>query len=143
MQKAFKHIFWLGIGLSLVGLLSLNANIPRYFLEYYFSVEILGIYATIMYFATISLNIVITINQSLIAELAKTAAESIRAFYNFFIKILLFYLAAITIGNIILFTVRQSAACIYLRQDCQDLTESLCCLEYLSVLSSLRRHWKW
>ena len=102
-RKHFKHIFWLGIGLSLVGLLSsLNANIPRYFLEYYFSVEILGIYATIMYFATISLNIVITINQSLIAELAKTAAESIRAFYNFFIKILLFYLAAITIGNIIL-----------------------------------------
>src|SRR5699024_5148479 len=33
-RKHFKHIFWLGIGLSLVGLLSsLNANIPRYFLE--------------------------------------------------------------------------------------------------------------
>ena len=103
-RKHFRHIFWLGIGLSLVGLLSsLNANIPRYFLEYYFSVEILGIYATIMYFATISLNIVITINQSLIAELARTAAHNIRAFYNFFIKIMIFYLAAIIIGNIILF----------------------------------------
>lgn len=103
-RKHFKHIFWLGIGLSLVGLLaSLNANIPRYFLEYYFSVEVLGIYATIMYFATISLNIVITINQSLIAELARTAAQNIRAFYNFFIKIMIFYLAAIIIGNIILF----------------------------------------
>ena len=103
-RKHFKHIFWLGIGLSLVGLLSsLNANIPRYFLEYYFSVEVLGMYATIMYFATISLNIVITINQSLIAELARTAAQNIRAFYNFFIKIMIFYLAAIIIGNIILF----------------------------------------
>lgn len=103
-RKHFKHIFWLGIGLSLVGLLSsLNANIPRYFLEYYFSVEVLGIYATIMYFATISLNIVITINQSLIAELARTVAQNIRAFYNFFIKIMIFYLAAIIIGNIILF----------------------------------------
>lgn len=103
-KKHFKHIFWLGIGLSLVGLLSsLNANIPRYFLEYYFSVEVLGMYATIMYFATISLNIVITINQSLIAELARTAAQNIRAFYNFFIKIMIFYLAAIIIGNIILF----------------------------------------
>ncbi|MBF0753119.1 hypothetical protein E4T89_02460 [Jeotgalicoccus nanhaiensis] len=103
-RKHFKHIFWLGIGLSLVGLLSsLNANIPRYFLEYYFSVEVLGIYATIMYFATISLNIVITINQSLIAELARTAAQNIRAFYNFFIKIMIFYLAAIMLGNIILF----------------------------------------
>ena len=102
-RKHFKHIFWLGIGLSLVGLLSsLNANIPRYFLEYYFSVEVLGIYATIMYFATISLNIVITINQSLIAELARTAAQNIRAFYNFFIKIMIFYLAAIILGNIIL-----------------------------------------
>lgn len=103
-RKHFKHIFWLGIGLSLVGLLSsLNANIPRYFLEYYFSVEVLGIYATIMYFATISLNIVITINQSLIAELARTAAQNIRTFYNFFIKIMIFYLAAIMLGNIILF----------------------------------------
>lgn len=99
----FKHIFWLGIGLSFVGLLSsLNANIPRYFLEYYFSVELLGIYATIMYFATISLNIVITINQSLIADLAGKYARSIREFYKSFSKILLFYLAVILAGNIIL-----------------------------------------
>lgn len=102
-RRHFKHIFWLGIGLSLVGLLSsLNANIPRYFLEYYFSVEMLGIYATIMYFATISLNIVITINQSLIAELARAAVQNLQYFYKFFMKILMFYLAAIIAGNIIL-----------------------------------------
>lgn len=100
----FKHIFWLGLGLSVVGLLSsLNANIPRYFLEYYFSVEMLGIYATIMYFATISLNIVITINQSLIAELSRAATKSIRKFYKFFFKILAFYLIVIIIGNLTLF----------------------------------------
>lgn len=100
----FKQIFWLGIGLSVVGLLSsLNANIPRYFLEYYFSVEMLGIYATIMYFATISLNIVITINQSLIAELSRAATKSIRKFYNFFFKIFVFYLIVIIIGNLTLF----------------------------------------
>lgn len=100
----FKHIFWLGIGLSAVGLLSsLNANIPRYFLEYYFSVEMLGIYATIMYFSTISLNIVITINQSLIAELARKASNSLREFYKLFFKVLTFYLVAIIIGNILLF----------------------------------------
>lgn len=99
----FKHIFWLGLGLSAVGLFSsLNANIPRYVLEHYHSVETLGIYATIMYFSIISLNIVITINQSLIAELVRTASTSIRDFYKFFSKILLFYLIAIIIGNIIL-----------------------------------------
>lgn len=99
----FKHIFWLGIGLSVVGLLSsLNANIPRYILEHYHSVEDLGIYATIMYFAAISLNIVITINQSYIAELASAAAESLRKFYGSFLRLLGLYLIVILLGNIVL-----------------------------------------
>lgn len=99
----FRHIFWLGIGLSIVGLLSsLNANVPRYILEHYHSVEDLGIYATIMYFAAISSNIVITINQSYISELASAAAESLRKFYGAFLRLLGLYLIVILLGNIIL-----------------------------------------
>ncbi|WP_271402370.1 oligosaccharide flippase family protein [Salinicoccus roseus] len=99
----FRNIFWLGLGLSLVGLLSsLNTNIPRYILEHYHSVEILGIYATIMYFAAIALNIVITINQSLIADFAKAAARSLAAFRRAFLKLMGLYLITLIIGNVIL-----------------------------------------
>ncbi|WP_017548164.1 lipopolysaccharide biosynthesis protein [Salinicoccus carnicancri] len=99
----FKHIFWLGIGLSLVGLLSsLNANVPRYFIEHYHSVEDLGIYATIMYFAAIASNIVITVNQSYIAELAQAARQSFRKFYGEFFRMMGIYLAAIVLGNAVL-----------------------------------------
>lgn len=99
----FKQIFWLGIGLSVVGLLSsLNANVPRYILEHYHSVEALGIYATIMYFAAIASNIVITVNQSYIAELASAAAEGFRKFYDGFLRMMGIYLVAILIGNIVL-----------------------------------------
>ncbi|WP_411843782.1 hypothetical protein [Salinicoccus sp. HZC-1] len=99
----FKHIFWLGLGLSVVGLLSsLNANIPRYILEHYHSVEDLGIYATIMYFSAIALNIVITINQSLIAEFASAAAKSLRRFYTSFLKLMALYVIVLLAGNIIL-----------------------------------------
>ncbi|KKK33916.1 hypothetical protein WN59_09925 [Salinicoccus sediminis] len=99
----FRHIFWLGIGLSVVGLLSsLNANVPRYFIEHYHSVEDLGIYATIMYFAAIASNIVITVNQSYIAELALAAREGFRKFYGEFFKMMGIYLVAIVIGNAVL-----------------------------------------
>ncbi|MDB0579468.1 lipopolysaccharide biosynthesis protein [Salinicoccus roseus] len=99
----FRNIFWLGLGLSLVGLLSsLNTNIPRYILEHYHSVEVLGIYATIMYFSAIAFNIVITINQSLIADFANAAARSREAFWRSFSRLLGLYLAILVIGNIIL-----------------------------------------
>src|SRR5699024_11918252 len=50
----FNNIFLLGFGLCVVEILSsLSTNIPRYILEEYHSVEVLGIFATIMYFTVI------------------------------------------------------------------------------------------
>lgn len=102
-RREFMNIFYLGIGLSIVEVLnSLVANIPRYVIEHFHSVETLGIFATIMYFATITNNVVVAINQSVVAGLAKQAERNIRRFYRSFIKLCGVFLALVVGGEIIL-----------------------------------------
>ena len=103
--REFKNIFIIGIGLSVVELLnSLVSNIPRYVLESFHSVETLGIFATIMYFVIITNNIVVAINQSVVAGLSKEAEESAAKFYHSFLKLCGLFLILIVTGEIILLT---------------------------------------
>ncbi|CAM2938366.1 lipopolysaccharide biosynthesis protein [Salinicoccus roseus] len=103
--REFKNIFILGLGLSIVELLnSLVSNIPRYALEYFHSVETLGIFATIMYFVIITNNIVVAISQSVVAGLSKEAEESAAKFYRSFLKLCGIFLILIIVGEAILLT---------------------------------------
>lgn len=99
----FKNIFLLGFGLCVVEILSsLSTNIPRYILEEYHSVEVLGIFATIMYFTVITNNIVMAINEGVIANLSRESMASIRKFYRSFFKLCIMFSVLIIIGEIIL-----------------------------------------
>lgn len=99
----FKNIFLLGFGLCMVEILSsLSTNIPRYILEEYHSVEVLGIFATIMYFTVITNNIVMAINEGVIANLSRESMASIRKFYRSFFKLCIMFSVLIIIGEIIL-----------------------------------------
>ncbi|MCG1008449.1 oligosaccharide flippase family protein [Salinicoccus sp. ID82-1] len=99
----FRNIFILGIGLSTVELLnSLVSNIPRYILEHYHTVETLGIFATIMYFVIITNNVVVAINQSVVAGLAKEAQNSAGNFYHSFFRLCGMFLLIIIAGEVIL-----------------------------------------
>lgn len=101
--KHFKNIFLLGIGLAVVELISsLVTNIPRYVLEHFHSVEVLGVFATIMYFTIITNNIVVAINEGVIAALAREAMVSSAKFYRSFMKLCGIFLVLIIIGEIIL-----------------------------------------
>lgn len=102
--RHFKNIFLLGISLAAVELMSsMVTNIPRYVLEHFHSVEVLGVFATIMYFTIITNNIVIAINEGVIAGLARTAAVSTVKFYRAFFKLCGMFLVLIVLGEIILF----------------------------------------
>ncbi|MFC3420006.1 lipopolysaccharide biosynthesis protein [Salinicoccus hispanicus] len=99
----FRNIFILGIGLSMVEVLnSLVSNIPRYILEHYHSVETLGVFATILYFMIITNNIVVAINQSVVAGLAKEAQASVKKFYRSFFRLCGIFLVIIIAGEAIL-----------------------------------------
>src|SRR5699024_1929047 len=99
----FKNIFLLGFGLCVVEILSsLSTNIPRYILEEFHSVEVLGIFATIMYFTVITNNIVMAINEGVIANLSRESMASIRKFYRSFFKLCIMFSVLIIIGEIIL-----------------------------------------
>lgn len=101
----FKNIFLLGISLTLVGVISsLNSNVPRYLLEHYHGVKELGVFSTIFYFATITQNIVMTINSSVISNLSKEKDRSLSSFYKFYGKIILFYIGLVSFVMIILFS---------------------------------------
>ncbi|WP_020008206.1 lipopolysaccharide biosynthesis protein [Salinicoccus albus] len=102
-SRAFRNIFYLGIGLSIVEVLnSLVSNIPRYMIEHFHSIETLGIFATIMYFATITNNVVVAICESVVAALSRDAENSIRRFGRSFVRLCGIFLVLIIIGEIIL-----------------------------------------
>lgn len=103
--REFRNIFLLGIGLSVVEVLnSLVTNAPRYVLEHFHGVESLGIFATIMYFMIITNNIVVAINQSVVAGLSKEAASGARTFYRSFFRLCGMFLVLIVIGEAVLLT---------------------------------------
>ena len=70
--RAMTTLTWLALPLGLVmGLLSLNTNIPRYFIEKYHGQDALGIFAAIAYFLVAGNTIVGALGQSASPRLAK------------------------------------------------------------------------
>ncbi|GAB3064004.1 hypothetical protein JCM19029_22060 [Salinicoccus sesuvii] len=99
----FKNIVGLGIGLTAVEVLnSFVTNIPRYMIEHFHGIETLGIFATIMYFSTITNNVVVAINETFVASLAKTSHSNIALFYRSFLRLCMMFLILVGIGEIIL-----------------------------------------
>ncbi|WP_271400430.1 lipopolysaccharide biosynthesis protein [Salinicoccus roseus] len=103
--REFRNIFILGIGLSIVEVLnSLVTNVPRYVLEHFHGVETLGIFATIIYFMIITNNVVVAINQSVVAGLSKEADAGAGVFYRSFLKLCGMFLILVIIGEVVLLT---------------------------------------
>ena len=70
--KTLRAMVWLALPLGFVmGLLSLNTNIPRYFIEKYHGQDALGIFAAIAYFIVAGNTIVSALGQSASPRLAK------------------------------------------------------------------------
>lgn len=98
-----KNIVFLGIGLTVVEVLnSFVTNIPRYTIEHFHGAETLGIFATIMYFSTITNNVVVAINETLVAGLARISHDSLGQFYRSFTRLCLLFLIIVGIGEAIL-----------------------------------------
>ncbi|HLF28449.1 MAG TPA: lipopolysaccharide biosynthesis protein [Anaerolineae bacterium] len=76
------RLFWLTLPLGLVTMLiSFNANVPRYFIEGYLGVHLLGIFAAITAFQKAAPTVVQALGRSASPRLAKYyAADNIRAF---------------------------------------------------------------
>lgn len=104
-RKQFKNIFILGIGLTLVEVLSsLMTNIPRFLIEHYFSMVELGIYGTLMYAATLTSNIIIAINQAVVSKLVNYRKENHRQFNVYLVKLFLILTVLIILGELVLIT---------------------------------------
>ena len=76
------RLFWLTLPLGIVTMLiSFNANVPRYFIEGYLGVHLLGIFAAITAFQKAAPTVVQALGRSASPRLAKYyAADNIRAF---------------------------------------------------------------
>lgn len=73
--KTLRAMVWLALPLGFVmGLLSLNTNIPRYFIEKYHGQDALGIFAAIAYFIVAGNTVVSALGQSASPRLAKLYA---------------------------------------------------------------------
>jgi O-antigen/teichoic acid export membrane protein len=102
-RDAFRNIFLLGIGLTMVEVLSsLMTNVPRFLIEHYYSMVELGIFGTLMYLATLTGNIIIAINQGVVADLVQYRKENIKKFNQFLFKIFIVLTALIIVGEFIL-----------------------------------------
>ena len=74
--KTLAKLAWLALPLGLVmGLLTFNANIPRYFVEHYLGERELGIYAAMAYVTVAGATVVNALGQSTSPRLAKYYAE--------------------------------------------------------------------
>jgi O-antigen/teichoic acid export membrane protein len=88
-QKTFIKLAFISLPLGLVMMLiSLNANIPRYFIEEYLGEEQLGIFAAIAYLMVLGGIVVNALGESSIARLAKYyVTKNAIAFRNLLFKL--------------------------------------------------------
>jgi O-antigen/teichoic acid export membrane protein len=78
--KTLARLAWLALPLGLVmGLLTFNANVPRYFVEHYLGERELGIYAAMAYATVAGITVVNALGQSASPRLARYYAERNRA----------------------------------------------------------------
>jgi O-antigen/teichoic acid export membrane protein len=87
--KKLSQMAWLALPLGLVTtLISLNANIPRYFIEHYLGRRELGIFATMSYFMLAGTAVVVALGQAASSRLAKYYAAGNRlAFSGLLLKL--------------------------------------------------------
>lgn len=88
--KVLRKLTWLALPLGLVMLLvSLNANIPRYFIEHYFGERELGIFAAMAYLMVAGTTVVNALGESASPRLAKYyAMRNVIAFRNLLFKLM-------------------------------------------------------
>jgi O-antigen/teichoic acid export membrane protein len=88
--KTLRAMVWLALPLGFVmGLISLNTNIPRYFIEKYHGQDALGLFAAIAYFIVAGNTLVSALGQSASPRLAKLYAVGNRiAFRKLMIKLI-------------------------------------------------------
>lgn len=97
----------LSLPLGIVFLIfSLNTNIPRYFLEFYFSVEELGFFAAMAYLIVAGNTIISALGQSATPRLAKNyASGNIKGFSKLLLRLIFiaFFIGILGIGGAIIF----------------------------------------
>src|SRR5690606_3155190 len=80
--RRLRQLTWLALPLGFVAMLiSLNTNIPRYFVERYLGEAQLGIYAAMAYLIVAGNTVVSALGQSVISRLAAYYAEGNRRAY--------------------------------------------------------------
>jgi len=78
--KTLLKLFWVSLPLGLVMMLiSLNTNLPRYFIEHYLGQRELGIFAAMAYLQVIGTTVVSALGQSASPRLAREYASEKRA----------------------------------------------------------------
>lgn len=94
------RLIWVALPLGLVGMLiSLNANIPRYFIEHYGGLRELGIFAAIAYLLAAGGMVINALNESATPRLARHyASGEVQAFRLLLIKLVGLGAAAGIIG---------------------------------------------
>jgi len=87
--KTVKNLIWLSFPLGLVMMLiSLNANIPRYFLEKYLGARELGVFAALAYLMVVGNIVVNALGSAAIPRLAKYyAAENVTAYRKLLLQL--------------------------------------------------------
>lgn len=92
--KRSGAIIWLALPLGVVmGLLTLNSSIPRFFVEYHFGAESLGVFAAMAYVVVGASRFIIALGQAVAPRLAKYFAFNRTAYVNLLIKVILIALA--------------------------------------------------
>ncbi|MBW4687800.1 MAG: oligosaccharide flippase family protein [Komarekiella atlantica HA4396-MV6] len=81
--KTLKELLWLTLPLGFVMMLiSLQTNIPRYFIERYLGERELGIFAAIAYLQVVGITVVLALGQSATPRLAKYYASGDRSLFK-------------------------------------------------------------
>lgn len=88
--KTLKSLFWLALPLGIVMMLvSLNINIPRYFIQHYFGERELGMYAAMAYIIVAGNTVIQALGHSASPRLAKHyASGDKKAFHSLLLKLI-------------------------------------------------------
>ena len=103
--KKLKSLFWLSIPLGIAQLIgSLNVNVPRYILEYYYDPILLGFFGAIIYIISAGNNLVLAISASIMPRLSKYYHNNkIKKYLKLFINFLLLIISGSLFSMILVY----------------------------------------
>ncbi|MDF5725989.1 MAG: oligosaccharide flippase family protein [Rhizonema sp. PD37] len=88
-RKTLQELFWLTLPLGFVMMLiSLQTNIPRYFIEQYLGERQLGIFAALAYLQVVGTTVVMALGQSATPRLAKYYVSGRSVFQKLLLKLI-------------------------------------------------------